>query len=286
MIEALVGAQFLKTPLVTGAMRAIDRAWFVPKAPLTLGGSAASSQPGSRVRPFPREYEDAEHMMIQGTDVTVTAPHMQAQLLELVVQAPRGVSGGQGKILDIGSGCGYVTAVISAMAGSGSSVIGLEARSQLVDLAKSSVRSQAALKSWLTTPSGFGNRIQFRQGDGRAGLPDEGPFNVIVVGCTFQGDVSPLVDQLAPGGRLVVPMNDAPSQNERGEGENQKGGETHVEGSSLPPWATLAPRKKQVIAEQHLWVFDRSLDEGTKEVSKKKYPDQVFFVPLSEPPRK
>lgn len=216
-------------------MRAIDRGWF-------LQGCDAA-----------RQYEDSPQPI--SLRATISAPHMHAMMLELVADAPCGLSGG-GKILDIGSGSGYLTAAMAHMAGPSTQVIGIEHLPDLMQLSGHSLGSQAYTKGWLQPggggaprgeevddqPAPSGARLRFIQGDGRVGLPEEAPFNVIHVGAALLDNVQPLVDQLTPGGRLVVPV-------EHGEGD------------------------------QHLWVYERSMDGKTV---KKLHQGGVRFVPLTD----
>jgi len=94
-------------------------------------------------------------------------------------------------VLDIGTGSGYQAAVLSPLAGQVSSIeivepLALEAAKRLRHL-------------------GYRN-IDVRAGDGFAGWPERAPFDDIVVAAGAASIPQPLLDQLKPGGRLVMPI--------------------------------------------------------------------------------
>lgn len=95
------------------------------------------------------------------------------------------------KALEIGTGSGYQTAVLAELAGKvvtieNVAILAAEAKIRLTDL-------------------GYRN-IRFIQGDGRHGCPDEGPFDRIIVTAAAEAIPPALIDQLAPNGRLVLPV--------------------------------------------------------------------------------
>lgn len=103
------------------------------------------------------------------------------------------------KALDVGSGSGYLTACFALMVGSNGSVVGIDHIDKLVSFAESNVKSDhpELLSS---------NRIKFVVGDGRKGYSKGGPYNAIHVGAAAPTLPQDLVDQLCPGGRLIIPV--------------------------------------------------------------------------------
>jgi len=99
--------------------------------------------------------------------------------------------GGQEKALEIGTGSGYQTAVLSLLA----SEVYTEER-----IAPLSRQAQETLAHF-----GAGN-VHFQVGDGSLGWPEHGPYDAILVTCAAPAVPQPLVQQLADGGRLIVPV--------------------------------------------------------------------------------
>ncbi len=120
-----------------------------------------------------------------GHGQTISQPYIVAIMTELLDLHADSV------VLEIGTGCGYQAAVLAGVA---RQVYSIEYVPELA------ARAAARL-----TALGYGN-IVVRQGDGRAGWPDHAPYDAIIV--TAAGDEVPpaLLDQLAPGGRLVAPV--------------------------------------------------------------------------------
>jgi protein-L-isoaspartate(D-aspartate) O-methyltransferase len=96
-------------------------------------------------------------------------------------------------VLEVGAGSGYAAAVISRIAGK---VIAIERQHDLVEVARERL---ARL--------GYDN-VTIVEGDGTKGCPDEAPFDAILAAASGSHVPPPLVAQLAPGGRLVMPIGD------------------------------------------------------------------------------
>ena len=97
------------------------------------------------------------------------------------------------RVLEVGTGCGYQTAVLAAL---GAEVFSIEILQALSDEAAARL---AAL----------GASARLFVGDGHRGLPDYAPYDAILVTAAPEQVPHPLVAQLAPGGRLVVPVDRA-----------------------------------------------------------------------------
>lgn len=103
------------------------------------------------------------------------------------------------RVLDVGTGCGYQSAVLAAM---GCEVFGIELRPELA------ARAQATLDS-------LGCCVEVCVGDGNAGLPEHAPYDAILVAAAARQIPQALIDQLrvpepespSGGGRLVLPVS-------------------------------------------------------------------------------
>jgi protein-L-isoaspartate(D-aspartate) O-methyltransferase len=105
-------------------------------------------------------------------------------------------------LLDVGSGTGYLTACMALMSTDGTSkVYGVEHIKELVD---SSINNIAKGNKDLLDAG----RVEILCADGRDGLVKEAPFDAIHVGAASPHVPKQLLDQLAPGGRLVIPIGD------------------------------------------------------------------------------
>jgi protein-L-isoaspartate(D-aspartate) O-methyltransferase len=130
-------------------------------------------------------YEDAA-LPIEA-DQTISQPYIVALMIEALRLGP------EDRVLEVGSGSGYAAAVLSRVA---RRVYGIERHAALV---RSARRALEAL--------GYDN-VEIRHGDGTRGWEEEAPFDAILV--SAGGDVpEALKEQLAPGGRMVIPVGRA-----------------------------------------------------------------------------
>jgi protein-L-isoaspartate(D-aspartate) O-methyltransferase len=130
-----------------------------------------------------------------GYGATISAPHMHAHALELLKD--RLVDGA--KVLDVGSGSGYLTACLAHMVGPNGKVYGVEHIEELVEQSKENIKRDcpALLES---------RRVTILHADGRVGLGEYSPFDVIHVGASARELPQMLVEQLKEGGRMVIPV--------------------------------------------------------------------------------
>jgi protein-L-isoaspartate(D-aspartate) O-methyltransferase len=136
-----------------------------------------------------RAYDDSALPI--GSGQTISQPYVQARYLELI-----GLTGRE-KVLEIGTGSGYQTALLALLA---SMVFSVE---RVPHLAQS---ARAALAT-----SGIRN-VTVLVGDGTLGWRPFGPYDAILVSAASPEIPAPLVEQLASGGRMVIPLGDRLSQ--------------------------------------------------------------------------
>lgn len=130
-----------------------------------------------------------------GMGATISAPHMHAHALELL--ADHLVPGG--RALDVGCGSGYLCACMARMVGCRGSVIGVDHIEGLVELSKSNIRQ---VDHDLLDDA----QVSLVQGDGWKGCPEHAPFDCIHVGAAAESVPIALLEQLKPGGRMVIPV--------------------------------------------------------------------------------
>ena len=137
-------------------------------------------------------YSDSPLQM--GYNVNISAPHMHAFALENL--APFCTEGA--KILDIGSGSGYLTVALSKMINDTGLVVGVE---HIPDLYQFSINNVG--KNY---PDLLNNKIIFVNQDGRKGFAPYGPYKVIHVGAASEQLPQELINQLDRNGRMFIPI--------------------------------------------------------------------------------
>jgi protein-L-isoaspartate(D-aspartate) O-methyltransferase len=171
LCDHLINEKYINHKEVYNAMLAVDRKDFAPYSP----------------------YEDRPQSI--SYNATISAPHMHAYCLELLKDYL--IPGG--KALDVGFGSGYLTVAMSKMMNDKGTVVGIEHIKELCNFANGNIcrHHQNLLDE---------KKIILIEGDGRLGYKPLGPYNCIHVGAASKDLPTNLIDQLAVGGRLVVPV--------------------------------------------------------------------------------
>ena len=165
MVRTQIQARGIGDPRVLQAMRKVPRHRFVPVES--------------------REQAYGDHPIPIGLEQTISQPYIVAFMTEHL-----GLREG-GRVLEIGTGSGYQTAILAEIAREVFTVeilesLSREARQRLTEL-------------------GYPN-IRFAVGDGREGWREEAPFDAILAAASAEEVPPPLLEQLASGARLVLPL--------------------------------------------------------------------------------
>lgn len=139
--------------------------------------------------PAARPYADVDAPLPIGHGQTNSQPSTVAAMLELL-EVPVG-----GSVLDVGAGSGWTTAILGRLVGPSGRVIGVE---RVPDLTERAAATLATLDMpWAAIRQAF---------PGRLGWPDGAPYDRILVSADADELPMELVDQLAPGGVMVIPV--------------------------------------------------------------------------------
>src|SRR2546426_1769698 len=171
MVEEELAARGVTDPHVLSVLRRVPRHRFVQEAL--------------------RDQAYGDHPLPIGEEQTISQPFivgLMTALLELT---------GREKVLEVGTGSGYQTAVLAELA---RRVCSIERLPRLAE------RARGLLEQF-----GYDN-VWVRVGSGTLGWPDEAPFDRILVTAGGPSVPPPLFQQLAEGGRMVVPVGDAQNQ--------------------------------------------------------------------------
>lgn len=165
MVDRQILARGVKDPRVLDALKHVPRHLFVP------AGESAQA------------YED--HPLPIGSGQTISQPYVVAFMTEQLRMT------GKEKVLEIGTGSGYQTAVLARLAGK---VFSIEIRPELAESAMKRLESLGI------------ENVKVRAADGYRGWPEEAPFDAILVTAAPEAVPPPLLQQLAVGGRMVIPV--------------------------------------------------------------------------------
>ena len=167
MVETQIRARGVLDPRVLRAMETISRHLFVPEE---LAGSAYLDEP-----------------LPIGYGQTISQPYIVAYMTELLELR------GDEKVLEVGTGSGYQTAVLAALA---ADVWTVEIVDELSGPAKSRLEGLGC------------TNVHFRIGDGSQGWPEAGPFDAIMVTAAPAAVPGVLEGQLADSGRMIIPVGE------------------------------------------------------------------------------
>ena len=173
LIEELIQSDYLKTQNIISAFKKIKRSDFV-------------------LEEFKDESEGNYPLPI-GYDQTISQPLTVAFMLELL-QPKQG-----DKILDIGSGSGWTTALLASIVGEKGKVYGIEIIPELKEFQNKNISKYNYIKKGI---------VEIFCADGTKGLPDKKPFDKILVSAMSSKIPIALKDQLKIGGRMVIPISD------------------------------------------------------------------------------
>ena len=167
MVSEQLQARGITDPRVLEAMRAVERHRFV------------------NPRLIEHAYDDGPLPI--GAEQTISQPYIVAEMTQIAELK------GHEKVLEIGTGCGYETAILARLA---REVFSIECIAELHRRAIATLGTMGVTNCF------------FKLGDGCEGWPEAAPFDVIIVTAAMPGIPRPLLEQLAPDGRLIAPVGE------------------------------------------------------------------------------
>jgi protein-L-isoaspartate(D-aspartate) O-methyltransferase len=171
MVDSQLRARGVRDERVLDAMARVPRHEFAPE------------------RYRDQAYED--HPLPIGEGQTISQPYIVAVMLEALALSP------EDRVLEVGTGSGYVTALLAELA---AQVLSMERHAALADAARE-----------LLADMGYTN-VRVIVGDGSHGFPECAPYDAIIVSAAAAELPSALLAQLAVGGRMIIPVGTADSQ--------------------------------------------------------------------------
>lgn len=167
MVQEQIAARGVRDARVLRAMERVPRHRFIPG--------------------HERLAAHADHPLGIGCGQTISQPYIVGLMVEALALEPGS------RVLEVGTGCGYVTAVLAEL---GCDAYSIEI---LAPLAEDAARRLEQLRY---------TRVHLRCGDGWRGWPEAAPFDGIIVSAAPPTVPPALLDQLGEGGRLVIPVGD------------------------------------------------------------------------------
>ena len=183
LIDSLIEEGWLKTPRIIEAFRKIKRVDFLP-----------------------REIKDLAELneaLSIGYGQTISQPLVVAFMLELLDPQPGN------KILDIGSGTGWTTALLAQIVGQKGKVIAIDIIPELVEFGKQNVAKYNFLAPYRTEGSGAGIEkgiVEFICADGSKGYKKEAPYDKILASASAETLPPVWKEEVKIGGRIVTPI--------------------------------------------------------------------------------
>ena len=177
LVSELRSRGVIHSEAIAAAFAMVPREHFIPEVVAEQGLEAAYQD-----RAFPTKH-DRQGMPISSS----SQPAIMAEMLELLELAP-----GQ-RVLEIGAGTGYNAAVLSQLVGAEGRVTTIDIDPEIVGRAKRALGDA-------------GYRADVRQGDGRAGFAKHQPYDRIIVTASADQLQPAWLEQLAEGGRIIVPL--------------------------------------------------------------------------------
>lgn len=174
MVETQIKERGINDPKVLRAMNEVPRHMFIPSK--FIEGNNAYDPYGDYPVPI-------------GNGQTISQPYIVALMTELLKLD------GKERVLEIGTGSGYQAAILSRLC---KEVYTIEIVKDLADWVRECLK-------------GYPN-VFVKHGDGYKGWKEKSPFDAIIVTCAPDHIPQPLIDQLAFGGRMVIPVGDYPKQ--------------------------------------------------------------------------
>jgi len=168
--------QGIRDPRVLAAFARVPRRFFVPEEA--------------------QDFSEGDHPLEIGHGQTISQPYVVAAMTEALRLE------GRERVLEVGTGSGYQTAILCELLPLGATVRTIEIVPEL------SWRAERTLREL-----GYEN-VEFRVGDGALGWPEAAPYDAILVAAAPEEVPQALLEQLAPGGRMVIPVGPDPDHQE------------------------------------------------------------------------
>ena len=214
LIQNLIDHSVLLSDVVIETMKLTDRSSYVPDAL--------------------KKFSYYDKPLPLGLGAAIGAPHMHAYALEFLAPMLQSAN----SVLDVGSGSGYLSACLSKMAPNGKTV-GIDHIEELTTLARKNVMQDSP--ELLTS-----GQLSFFAVDGFEGFPENAPYNVIHVGAAATSIPDSLCQQLAPGGRMLIPVGPEDGLQEIYIIDKQMDGSIHGQRTIGVRYVPLTSRSRQI----------------------------------------